>query len=288
MSKWTHLGWTGTPTPSIGVSCPDSDSSPPNTFRMNRNPRCLWERHLIMNHRKVSWITVTVASGLSAGHSSSSTPNFTSTPLSSGPAGTGFGLQWEKTVLETFYITVSLLIKWYDGQGGRYMDVRFLSFGHSGQQLDWPSDFSRRALCLFWFFFCFVFFFAPARVSFPPLAVTPRNYNTIKRNEGEKKKKTGMNAMSDPAVEEWKRGGKNPKQRWRKSVCGGWRWFTRCTVRGKSRSSVMAENSAGSAHGSAAAKAQLRSSPRLKKLEKLAVYSSCKVTLPQTPPSLPL
>ncbi|KAK3525282.1 hypothetical protein QTP86_024911 [Hemibagrus guttatus] len=38
----------------------------------------------------------------------------------------------------------------------------------------------------------------------------------------------------------------------------------------------MAENSAGSAHGSAAAKAQLRSSPRLKKLEKLAVYSSCK------------
>ncbi|MCJ8749789.1 hypothetical protein PDJAM_G00180390 [Pangasius djambal] len=38
----------------------------------------------------------------------------------------------------------------------------------------------------------------------------------------------------------------------------------------------MAENSAGSAHGSTAAKAQLRSSPRLKKLEKLAVYSSCK------------
>lgn len=43
------------------------------------------------------------------------------------------------------------------------------------------------------------------------------------------------------------------------------------------RGSDMAENSAGSAHGSAAAKAQLRSSPRLKKLEKLAVYSSCKV-----------
>ncbi|XP_027013214.1 histone acetyltransferase KAT2B isoform X1 [Tachysurus fulvidraco] len=38
----------------------------------------------------------------------------------------------------------------------------------------------------------------------------------------------------------------------------------------------MAENTAGSAHGSSAAKAQLRSSPRLKKLEKLAVYSSCK------------